>query len=222
MAGALIGVLLIVIGILTALGGAYSLAGIVALAVLVSLFLGFQPDMIDSTLSTMRETELLTALVGYLEGIPFAPEFAAGLVSSLVVLHLIGIGWGVAGGILPPVIGFQVGTSMFGESILTLATMGVGLLFTLGLLAFAQVAVPAIIGATLFGVGVQFTFSVADGSTEPFAGTAEWLRSDGIPDIVPDLIYAIGSIVDSPLLIVLTLFVAVGSIAGQFLVVKLL
>jgi len=36
------------------------------------------------------------------------------------------------------------------------------------------------------------------------------------------LIYAIGSIVDSPLLTALTLFVTVGSIAGQFLVVELL
>ncbi|MFC7058750.1 hypothetical protein [Halovenus salina] len=216
MPGALVGVLLIVLGVLITVGGTYALAAMVGLAVLVSLYFGFQPDMIDSTLSTMRDVGL-GGLLDFLGGIPFGPELVAAVVSSAVVLHLIGVGWGIAGGILPSVIGFQAGMSMFGESILTLGTMGLGFLFTLGLMAFAPIAIPAIVGATLFGVGVQFTFSVADGSTEPFAGVAEWLRSDGIPD----LIYAIGSIVDSPLLIVLTLSVAIAGPAAQLLVIKL-
>lgn len=221
MPGALIGVLLILLGLLTTVGGMYALTAMVGLVVLFSLFLGFQPEVLDSTLSTMRDTDLISGFIEFLDAIPFAPELLAGLVSAAVILHLIGIGWGIAGGILPSVIGFQAGMSMFGESALTLGTAGLGFLFTLGLLAFAPIAIPAIVGATLFGVGVQFTFSVADGSTEPFAGVAGWLRSDGIPDIIPDMIYAIGGIADSPLLIALTLFVAVAGPVGQLLVIKL-
>jgi hypothetical protein len=217
MTGAFIGVILMIAGLLTALGGVVAAQAIVGFVVLVALYLGFQPQRVGATLEILSETPIITDILGVIAVIPFLRELIAGLFASILILHIIAVGYGIAGGILPIAYGFHVGASTFGETAVGLIPPFIGLLFTLGLIATAPIALPAIIGGVLFGVGVQFTFSVADGSTAPFSGVAEWLQSDGMPEVVPDMIYAIGSIVESPLLVAVTFVVAVGGVAAQLL-----
>lgn len=214
MTSVLIGLLLVVIGLLIAPTGEYTLIPVVGLVVLISLYLGFSIDD-HVVLETLN-------LAGYLDSVPFAPDLIGGIADAFVILWIIGLGWGIAGTVLPAAYGFQLGMSVFGESILTLILTFIGGISTLLFFAFIPFAASAIIGAASFGVGVQFMFSVTTDSADPFAGFAGWLRSDAIPDIIPDIIYAIGSIIESPLLTVLTLFVALLGLGGRLLLFKLI
>lgn len=208
MAGEFVGVAAIILGLVIAPSGQYILYGLYGIALLAGLYLGIQGAAAVPT-------------IPFLQGIPFAQELVGGFIVGSVGVGLISLAIGVAGGILPMVYGFRLGTDLFGESVLAFLPALIAPAVAVVVLFLGLWILSAIIGGVLVSTGVHITFSVGSGgSTSPFTDIAGALRSVGFPDLVPTIIESIGAVGQSSLLIGIAAVVAIAGIVGHFFILQ--
>jgi len=206
MAGGLLGIALVLIGLLIAPSGAYLLYGLYGLALLTGLYFGFQGAVAAPS-------------IPMLEGIPLAQELMGALYAGAFGVAILGAIIGISVGLVPMAYGFQIGQDLFGESLLAF----VPAFLAIGVVVLVVVAVfwvlSAILGGIIVSVGVQLIFSVVDEPTGPYTNIAEALESIGLPDAVPAAVEAVGAIGQSPLLLGITVVVALLGTVGHPLVI---
>lgn len=208
MAGAFVGVAAIIFGLLIAPSGQYILYGIYGIALLAGLYLGIQGAA-------------AVPAIPFLQGIPFAQELVGGLIVGSVGVGLISLAIGLAGGILPMVYGFRLGTDLFGESLLAFLPALIAPVVAVVVLFLGLWILSALIGGVLVSTGVHITFSVGGSeSTSMFTDIAGALRSVGFPELVPAIIESIGAVGQSSLLIGIAALVAIAGVAGHFFILQ--
>ncbi|WP_336327354.1 hypothetical protein [Halovenus sp. HT40] len=204
MPGAVVGLFAIALGLTIAPSGLYFLRICYGIVGLVGFYLGVQAAATAPAIDVLR-------------GVPLAREFVYGLSAAAFSIALLVLLLGIAAVVLPIAYGLDLGTRLFTNPILIYATtLIVGLT---GLVAFylGVWVASAIVGGVLVAVGVQFIFSVADGSAAPYERIAELLRSADFPTIVPDIVAGIGAVGRSGLLFGIAVAVAGFGIVGHLL-----
>jgi hypothetical protein len=209
VAGTLIGIVVILFGLSIAPSGTYLMYGVYGFVFLVGLYFGIQGVGTAPT-------------IPFLPAIPFAQELVGGFIVGVVGVHLVVVLFGVAGALVPMAYGFQLGRNLFGESVLALVTMLLAPILAAVVIFLAFWVLSAILGGILVSVGVQLTFSVADGSSSPYTDIADIVDSAGFPAVVSDVIEATGAVGQSPLLLAIAVIVTLVGVVGHPLAIKLI
>ncbi|MXR51866.1 hypothetical protein GRX03_09645 [Halovenus sp. WSH3] len=207
MPGAAAGVFVIAFGLLVAPSGLYFVRICYAVAGLLGFYIGVRAAATAPPIDAVRE-------------IPFGTELVYGLSTGLFSVALLVVLFAIAGVLLPISYGLHLGARLFSNPLLVyLVTVVVGLVgFTLFFLGIWVVS--AAVGGVLVAVGVQFVFPVAGETAAPYGAVAEWLRSVGVPAIVPEIVVGIGAIGRSGILFGIAGSVAVAGIAGHLFVLQ--